>query len=409
MPRSCILAAVSALSTVTALVLLTAAVSIRPAAPVSITSNDGTSRRAVERFYEAVNAVIATGDPGPLATVLAQDFAEPDEAGVLRPGRAPLERSLLALHATVPNLRLETEQVVGDGDRVVAIVRPRGVEGATVFGLTLIDRDWWSPVEVFRVAGALVVERAAISRRPALLEPLPQAPVEPSAPARGSIAVLHVSLEADGRHRAPAADGLRLLVVEAGALEVTVETNGDLAAVPPSYSASLAAGEQLVMDGMATGSSYVAHNVGPKPAVFFEVMVAKSNGSRDAASPYAETAGSGDSASGQGASLTPGPAELAIGRATLAPGGRLAWAGPVGPVLLVVEHGELELRADETVFVWVRRDTGHSSSSPIVTLAAGDGGMLAPGADAELRNAGDGPLDLLIVTLLGPSAEPALR
>ena len=63
--------------------------------------------------------------------------------------------------------------------------------------------------------------------------------------------------------------------------------------------------------------------------------------------------------------LTPlpqGRVLLTTGRLTLAPGARLAWAGPAGPTMLVVEAGTLAL-ATEGASAWVRSAADGASES----------------------------------------------
>ncbi len=104
--------------------------------------------------------------------------------------------------------------------------------------------------------------------------------------------------------------------------------------------------------------------------------------------------------------LPPDPANVALGRATLAPGAAIATHQLAGPVLLHVESGSLglEIRNGEA---WVtrgsRRPSGDIESG---RLAAEDGALLRPGTAAALRNVGDGPLVVLVLTIT-PATGPA--
>src|SRR5688572_22283604 len=132
MARSHVLPATILLATLTGVSLLAAAVSIQPTVPASLTgATRATNLVAVRRFYDAVNDGIAAGDAASLAFVLSPDYREADDAGNLVPGRDPLEQALLALHQTVPRLTLETTELIGDGERVLAVVRARGELRAT--------------------------------------------------------------------------------------------------------------------------------------------------------------------------------------------------------------------------------------------------------------------------------------
>ncbi len=134
-------------------------VTVRPAPVATGSPATAANQATVLRFYEAVNAVIATGDSAPLAAVLAPDYAESDPTGALVPGRAALEDSLRTLHAIAPDLRLDTADLVGDGDRVVAVVATRGTEQVTALGLPLIVPIVWGPVDVLRVTDGRIAER----------------------------------------------------------------------------------------------------------------------------------------------------------------------------------------------------------------------------------------------------------
>ena len=102
--------------------------------------------------------------------------------------------------------------------------------------------------------------------------------------------------------------------------------------------------------------------------------------------------------------LPGGPAVLGLGRATLAAGGTLPVAAR-GAALLAVEAGRLNV-ATTAGTVWRR----HGADGTLATtgrrlLAVGDAAFVEPGASAEVRNAGDSPLVLLVVTLT-PTGAP---
>jgi quercetin dioxygenase-like cupin family protein len=98
------------------------------------------------------------------------------------------------------------------------------------------------------------------------------------------------------------------------------------------------------------------------------------------------------------AALPGGPSRLGLGRVTLPPGAAL----PVhseGIAVVAVEAGELGL-ADSTGLVWSRRAAdGAVTTATDGVRTAGDAVVVEPGAATELRNAGTGPLVLLVATI----------
>jgi hypothetical protein len=391
------------LSTLTAVSLLATAVSIQPAGPARATG--AANLAAVRRFYDAVNDVIATGDAGSLTVVLSPDYREADDAGGLVPGRDPLERSLLALHETVPELRLQTMDLFGDGDRVLAVVRADEERGATTFGLTLNDPLWWSPIEVFRVVGGLVAERAAIGRRPAVLEPIVQTPIGPPPVTQGIVTVARVTLEPGGWLREPRVHGVRVLVVAAGTLEVSVAPDGSSAGSWDGIGRTLEAGDWLVVPSGEMGSGYAARNGESATTVYLEVRLAADAARSVATAPIADGAATQVMAGGQLVALPAASINLSVVRVNLLPGDCLAWSAPAGPILLWVERGALVLVTGAWAEPRIRSQTGQISRLPQAVLAAGDGALLDEGTDAEIQNVGDGSVEVMIMTLLGTPEE----
>jgi hypothetical protein len=404
MPRSILLPTTSALAALTALALLAAALAVRPPEPVALDgAAEASSRAVVRRFYETVNAVIATGDAAPLAAVLAPDYAEADGTGVLVPGREALDRSLRTLHEIAPDLRLDAADLVGDGDRVAAVVSTRGAERATALGLPLISPVLWGSVDIFRVTDGRIAARMGAAERGTQLEPgAVEVPLDLPLPSARVATVQRLSFEPAASLSAPAVDGPRVLAVEAGALAVAaagIVPSGD---AQSGDAANLAAGEWLVLP---TGAAYEARNAGREPAVLLEVLATASTALPGKADGRAEGVTTPVLAGGLLTPVPTGQATLMTGRLTLAPGAGLAWSGPVGVTMLAVEAGTLEL-ATEGAPAWVRSaPDGSGESRRSTTLAAGDGARVGTGTGAELRNAGEEPVAVTVVTLLVPAAE----
>lgn len=404
--RRPLLLATASLAALTAVSLLGAVVAVRP--PGIPAEADG-PREAANRvlayhFYEAANAAIATGDPAPLAALLAPAFVERGAPPDAEPDREGLVRRLLSIHTANPTLRLGVDALAADGDLVVAAVRISGADAPTFLGLRL-DDAWtgWGSVDVFRVAGGRIVERWGTAVDPGPPIPLLRVALEIPSPEHRALAVARVTLAPDARHVVPARSGPRLGVAESGTVAVEVIlTPRDSA--PPRV---LRAGEHLVLPA---GAAFAARNVGPSPAVLLDVSIA--------AVPYPGTAG-GDARdmAEEGVAVeiladellvaVPSPsAVLALGEMTLEPGERLDWFPAAGPVLVRVKAGALDLVATGSV-PWVDGSVGRRSVAGVeAALAAGDGALLEAGAAAEVRAAPDGPTTLLVLTLLPADGPP---
>jgi hypothetical protein len=133
--------------------------------------------------------------------------------------------------------------------------------------------------------------------------------------------------------------------------------------------------------------------------VLIEVLATASAALRGAGVSAAEGTTTQILAGGRRDAVKTGPVLISTGRATLAPGARLAWEEPAGAVLLHVETGNLDL-ATRGGSTWVRPAAGGvAQTHGLATLAAGDGALIGAGTDGEVRNAGDGSAEILIITL----------
>lgn len=398
MPRACLILATMVLATLTAVALLAAGETLRPSGPSASGDRVAESRAAILAYYDAVNGVLASGDPAPLAAVLAWDYAEPDVAGMFPSGSEALIEKLGSLRATAPGLRLDVDWLVAESDRVAARVRVSGGDPAAFLSLALQRTRLWGPVDIFRVANGLVAERASAGDRPTLPELLVWAPVTLPPPAERVVTMSRVSLEPGGWRRDPAASGPRLIVVEAGEVAVTVAADGAPAALPGVDAMTLGAEEwRIVPEGAASA----VRNAGSTPAEFLEVLVAASAAQPGSAAPTVEGATTRLLAGGQAATTPTGPAVLAVGRATFPPGSTLAWTESADVVLLVVEEGALAF-VTEGDAAWVSRAAGGvGRAAGLATLTAGDGALIGARAGTELHNASDEQAQVVIVTLLG--------
>ena len=116
----------------------------------------GESPRAL---YERVIEAIDTGDVSLLELALAPDVVDHNPVPGQPPGRAGFEHWLGVVRTAFPELTVDVEDVVVEGDRVAARVMWRGRHGGPFLGLPATGR----PVEfrahhMARVADGRIVE-----------------------------------------------------------------------------------------------------------------------------------------------------------------------------------------------------------------------------------------------------------
>ena len=89
------------------------------------------------RLYDLLNA----GDIDGFGALLADDFVEHEET----PGLAPTKNGVLEFfrmyRAAFPNLRMDAEDVLPSGDKVVARVRATGTHQGELMGMTATGKS----------------------------------------------------------------------------------------------------------------------------------------------------------------------------------------------------------------------------------------------------------------------------
>jgi steroid delta-isomerase-like uncharacterized protein len=88
------------------------------------------------RLYELVNA----GDIDGFGEFLAEDFVEHEETPGLEPTREGVKQLFRMYREAFPDLRLEPEDVLVSGDKVVARVRATGTHGGELLGMPATGR-----------------------------------------------------------------------------------------------------------------------------------------------------------------------------------------------------------------------------------------------------------------------------
>jgi steroid delta-isomerase-like uncharacterized protein len=85
----------------------------------------------MERMYERLSA----GDVDGFADMLADDFVEHEEAPGLQPGKEGVKEFFRMYIAAFPDLRMQPEDVVESGDKVVARTRGTGTHRGEFMGM----------------------------------------------------------------------------------------------------------------------------------------------------------------------------------------------------------------------------------------------------------------------------------
>jgi predicted ester cyclase len=407
-------------------------------APATARSNPGAENEAIVRqFYAAVNEAVRTGDLSLLDQVATD---EDDRSGVAGTG-CDLRCRVSALHRLDPDVRLRVDDLLVDGDQVVARLSIQDNDRPAYLGLPLQGAlAPWAPADFLRVAGGQIVAVRPAGDLPTLVEPLERMPLEtlPSVPYR--LGLIRLTLEPSTAIADLSAGGPLFLLVESGTLVVDVDQPSWVqkparAGDPgrdefhPAGAIALSPGERIAL-GANTG--YTLRSAGNEAAVVLSAAALAGDGgptnrwvrarsldeilfNPGGPEVVAQTGGPTIWPSGVRSELLVDgvietrPAEsaaLALTRLTLAPHAALPVHTTSAELLavetgsavvdLVAGDGTIRPRPD-ALLVPIRLQGGRLARDPRLT----DGGaaVLQPGASAGVRNVGDGPLVLLILTL----------
>ena len=86
---------------------------------------------AMERLYDLINA----GDIDGFGDLLADDFVEHEETPGLEPTKEGVKQFFHMYRAAFPDLRMEPQDVVASGDKVVARARATGTNQGEFVGM----------------------------------------------------------------------------------------------------------------------------------------------------------------------------------------------------------------------------------------------------------------------------------
>jgi hypothetical protein len=391
--RSPILPLVSFLLLATGLALYGVASALQGSGEVNFPSTNAATLAMANRFYEAANTVVSTGDAITLEAILAPDFVDHLTTPGLPPGRVGLIQLLLARHATMPESRLVIDHTLVAGDEITVRVHVESETADVFLGLPLPDdTGQWGPQEILRIEGDLVVERYS-SARPSLLAlplwSLPCPVLEP--PPSIQVMFLEALLLAPGAHQLVTDESATQLVYVASGRPTTTgepmtQRHGghqiplpilrpgvavSPAAGGPGYTRSgepvtLAPGDLVELP--ATGRLALA-NDSPDEAHLIIFAITPDTRVRLRSSEFRPTA----------EDAVPPGSTIAAGRLVLAPGTTFALPPSEAPVLAVVEDGWLEVATPQEQAGTFRWQPVHARQG--IAAVTGDGGTWHVGPD----------------------------
>jgi predicted ester cyclase len=398
----------------------------------SVAENEAIARR----FYAAVNDAVRTGDLSLLDHVMvAHTDHMPDTVETVCEVRCRVS----ALHRLAPDVRLQIDDLLVDGERVAAHLSIRGNDRPVLLGLVLQgDLAPWGPVDFLRVNDGKIVEVQPAADLPSLVEPLGRAALKsvPTAPYR--LGLVRLTLEPSTAIPALSTEGPVFLLVERGTLIVHVNQPSRVQMAGPvgnpgrdelraAGAITLSSGERIALDA---NTGYALRSTGNEAAVVLSAAALAGEGGPTnrwvRARSFEEilfNPGEREVVqTGASSSWPPGvrsdllaygiiktrpveSATLELTRVTLAPNAALPVHDTSAEMLAVDSGTAVDLVAGDGAIrprpralqktIWTQR--GSSARNP--RLTEGGAAVLQPGSSLGVRNVGNERLVLLILTL----------
>ena len=418
MRRSVHFAATIALALATAVGMFAAAIVLKPP-PLSASTTDGVE--VVHRFYDAINAVLRTGDPTALETIVAPHFTMHGVFVAVSPDRDGLARQLVATSAVAPDLQLEIEEMSVAGDRALAHLARTSGTGAAFLGIPLATTPvFWGRFDALRMDGGQVVELWSGEESLPLLEPLRQTRLDPLLTPNHAMMFRRLGAEAGYPWTWDSTYQSRVLYVEVGTITVEVDPaspapavifapghgHGQGRPVPPRTQTRVWPGEALALSPTVR---YRLHGDGSLPdlrvyeAAFPRYTGMSLSGAGLATPPTEGTASRPRLplqtllAEATSTGLPHTGLVVSFGRITLPPGSPLALSAAPGPVLLTVEAGTLEI------------DTRQVDPPTATTFAPGDATLIPIDEIITLQAVGADPVVVFAVSIVPPHARTRIE
>jgi SnoaL-like polyketide cyclase len=409
MHRSVLFAATIALSLATAVGMFAAAMVLEPP-PLPAHTTD--RAEVVHRFYDAINAVLRTGNQAALEAIVAPHFTMHGAFATVSRDRAGLARQLVATSAVAPDLRLEVEDLAVADDRALVHLAQTSGSGGAFLGVPFAATpDFWGRFDALRIDGDRVSELWTGEEPVPLLESLGQSRLDPLLSPNHAMTFRQLSAEAGHAWTWTSTFQSRVLYLEVGALLVEVDPasvapvvifagggRDQGRSVLPGERARLGAGEALALSPVAryrlsgdpTKAELRAYEVAfPRFAYMGPLGPGLANSTAvgtpapttlPTRQPLAEAAQTG---------LPHDVLIASFGRITLPPGRALALGEAPGPVVLSIEAGTLGI------------DRPQADSVPVTTrLVSGEATIIPVGEVTTLHAIGAEPVVVFAVTIV---------
>ncbi len=110
---------------------------------------------------------------GAIDEFLSEDFVDHNAPPEQGPGPEGVKRSLKKTLAALANLRLQLEDIIAEGDKVVIRYKAEATHVGSFLGFPATGRRLsWTTISIYRIAGAKIVERWGLVDHTALVHQL---------------------------------------------------------------------------------------------------------------------------------------------------------------------------------------------------------------------------------------------
>lgn len=135
------------------------------------------NKSVVERLFADV---LNRGNPEALARLVAEEYVEQDPYPGQPPGRAGVEWRIAALTAAFPDAQFVLEDVIAEGEKVVARWHMRATHKGEFLGVAATGkRVWLRGIDVYVIRDGAIQAHGDIIDRLGLLEQLGAWPPKP--------------------------------------------------------------------------------------------------------------------------------------------------------------------------------------------------------------------------------------
>jgi predicted SnoaL-like aldol condensation-catalyzing enzyme len=396
-------------------------------APVEVTDTSAAASPhgiVVRHLYDAINAVLAGGDPANVRKLVAPDFVD----NVPHPGVAPDREGLIdyvtRLRTATPGLRLAVDRLFAQEDRIVAQVE---TEDAVIPADGEISRGQerpWGTIDVFGIQDGRIAEHWGDAAGFSHTVPLLDVTIPTDVPASSFVEIDRQTLPPSSVWQ-PVASGPTVLMIESGTLSVELLSRTAGAAIarpgqapeplPPSQQVQLATGDAAALPPSASYRAIVGEPTPavvlvlwaePQPRAVFVGIADMAIGNQTALPCPPFTDGTPAAvAGGLGSDLPDGGIRVTVNRYALAPGAALASHRVELAEFAVVSSGTLDIATGRGL-AWTRDEMGGALRGTAgTTVGPGGGVQVEDGATASYRSVGATPVEFLLVTIGQPEVD----